>query len=63
MQDCKLIDTPIARGKSLDEIMCPKTPQEKDQMVIAPYSSAEGSDMYETICRRPDICYGFGLVR
>jgi Reverse transcriptase (RNA-dependent DNA polymerase) len=32
MQDCKSIDTPIAKGEGVSLRMCPKTPDEKAQM-------------------------------
>jgi len=32
MQDCKFINTPIAKGEWLSNRMCPKTSQEKEKM-------------------------------
>jgi len=62
MQDCKPIDTPIAKGEGLSLRMCPKTPDEKAQMEKVPYSSAVGSLMYAMMCTRPDISFAVGMV-
>ena len=32
MQDCRLIDTPIAKGEILSQILCPKTSKENEQI-------------------------------
>ena len=45
MHDCKPMDTPIIKGKGLSHKLCPKTPQEKEQMKRVPYASAVGSLM------------------
>jgi hypothetical protein len=45
MQDCKSIDTPIAKSEGLSLRMCPKTSDEKAQMEKVFYSSAVGSLM------------------
>ena len=63
MHDCKPMDTPIENNLSLSLDMCPKTPNEKEQMSKVPYTSTVGSLMYSMICTRPDICYAIGLVR
>ena len=62
MHDCKPTDTPIERNLSLSLDMCPKSPEEKEQMSKVPYSSAMGSLMYAMMCIRPDICYAVGLA-
>ena len=62
MHDYKPMDTPIERNLSLNLDMCPKSPEEKEQMSKVPYSSAIGSMMYAMMCTRPDICYVVGLV-
>jgi hypothetical protein len=62
MQDCKPIDTPIAKGEGLSLRMCPKTPDEKAQMEKVPYSSAVGSLMYAMMCTRLDISFAVGMV-
>jgi hypothetical protein len=61
-QDCKSIDTPIAKGEGLSLRMCPKIPNEKTQMEKVPYSSAVGSLMYAMMCTRPDISFAVGMV-
>ena len=55
MQDCKLIDAPMAKGKTLTRTLSPKTLEEKEQMSKIPYLSAVGSLMYAMMCTRPDI--------
>jgi hypothetical protein len=62
MQDCKSIDTPIAKGESLSLRMCLKSPDEKAQMEKVPYSSAVGSLMYAMMCTRSDISFVVGMV-
>ena len=62
MQNCKPIDTPIAKNDALGLDMYPKTQEEKDYMARVPYASAIGSLMYAMICIRPDICYVVRLV-
>ena len=56
------MDTPIERNLSLSLDMCPKSPEEKEQMSKIPYSSAIGCLMYAMICTRPYICYVVGLA-
>ncbi|OMO52435.1 reverse transcriptase [Corchorus capsularis] len=43
MQNCKPIDTPIAKGETLSLQLTPKTSDEQKQMARVPYSSAVGS--------------------
>jgi hypothetical protein len=62
MQDCKSIDTPIAKDKGLSLRMCPKTPDEKTQMKKIPYSSVVGSLMYALMCTRSDISFVVRMV-
>jgi Reverse transcriptase (RNA-dependent DNA polymerase) len=62
MQDCKSIDTPIAKDEGLSLRMCPKTPDEKAQMEKVPYSSAVGSLMYVMMCTKLDISFAVGMV-
>lgn len=62
MLDSNPIETPIAKGESLNLDMCPKTPNEKREMEKVSYSSAVGSLMYAMMCTRSDICYAVGLV-
>ena len=62
MHDCKPMDTLVEKNLSLSLDMCPKTPNEKEQMSKVHYSSTIGSLMYAMMCTRPDICYAFRLV-
>lgn len=62
MQDCKPINTPVSKSEVLSQRMCPKTPQEKEQMRKFPYANAIDCLMYIMMCTRPDICYAIGLV-
>ena len=62
MHDCKPMDTPVERNLNLSLYMCPKSPEDKEQMSKVPYSSAIGSLMYAMMCTRLDICYVVGLA-
>uniref|UniRef100_A0A2N9GDW0 Reverse transcriptase Ty1/copia-type domain-containing protein n=1 Tax=Fagus sylvatica TaxID=28930 RepID=A0A2N9GDW0_FAGSY len=62
MQDCKPIDTPVGKGDSLSNEMCPKTQAEIESMARVPYANAIGSLMYVMLCTRSDICFAIGLV-
>ena len=62
MHDCKYMDTLIEKNLSLSLDMCPKMPNEKEQMSIVPYSSTVGSRMYAIMCMRLNICYDVGLI-
>ncbi|CAL8999788.1 unnamed protein product [Prunus brigantina] len=46
---------PIRHGLHLSKNMCPKTPEEIQQMSKIPYASGIGSLMYAMVCTRPDI--------
>ena len=62
MSSCKPVDTPVSKGEALSLNMCPKNPQEREEMSRVPYASAVGSLMYAMMCTRPDICFVVGLV-
>ena len=62
MQDCKPIDTPIAKGEGLSRRLCPKTQMEKEQLRKVPYASAVGRLMFAMMCLRPNICFAVGMV-
>jgi hypothetical protein len=62
MQDCKSIDTPIAKGEGFSLRICPKTPDEKTQMKKVSYPSVVGSLMYAMMCTRPDINFAVEMV-
>jgi hypothetical protein len=62
MQDCKSINTLIAKGEGLSLRICPKTPDEKAQMKKVPYSSVVGSFMYAMMCTILDISFAVEMV-
>jgi hypothetical protein len=62
MQDCKSVDTPIAKNEGLSLRMCPKTSDEKTQMKKVHYSSVVGSLIYVMMCTRPDISFAVEMV-
>ena len=62
MQDCKPINTPIAKGEGLSRRLCPKTQMEKEQMNKVPYASVVGSLMFAMMCTIPNICFVVGMV-
>ena len=62
MQDCKPIDTPMAKSETLSRRLCPKTSKEKEQMSKVLYLSAVGSLMYAMMCIRSDICHSIGMT-
>lgn len=53
---------PVRHGLHLSKNMCPKTPEEIQQMSKIPYASAIGSLMYAMVCTRPDISYAVGIT-
>ena len=57
LHDCKPLDTPIQRNLNISLDICPKSPEEKEQMSKVPYSSAIKSLICAMMCTRPDICY------
>ena len=62
MHDYKSTDIHVEKKLSLSLDMCPKTPNEKEQMSKVPYSSFISNLMYAMMCTRPDICHVVGLV-
>ena len=62
MHDGKPMDTPVEKNLSLSLDMCPKMPNEKEQMSRVPYSNVVGSLIYAMMCTYPNICYSIGLV-
>ena len=50
----------MSKGKALSLNMCPKNPQEREEMSRVPYASVVGSLMYAMMCTRPDICFDVG---
>ena len=62
MQDCKPIDTPMAKCEILSRRLCPKTSEEKEHMSKVPYLCTVGSLMYTMMCTRPDIFHAVGMA-
>jgi hypothetical protein len=62
MQDCKICDTPIEVNIKLSNEDCPKTEEEKAEMMNIDYLGALGSLMYLMVCTRPDIAYAVGFL-
>ena len=49
MRDCKLGDTPVAKGDKFSLSQCPKNNFEIQEMQQIPYASAIGSLMYAQV--------------
>ena len=62
MHDCKLGDTPVAKGDKFSLNQCPKNNFEIQEMQQIPYASAIGSLMYAQACTSPDIAYIVGML-
>ena len=62
MHDCKLGDTPVAKGDKFSLNQCPKNNFEIQEMQQIPYASAIGSLMYAQVCTRLDIAYIIGML-
>ncbi|KAL5567835.1 hypothetical protein UlMin_024410 [Ulmus minor] len=62
MTDAKPTSIPISGQFKFSSEQCPKTEEEKEDMINVPYSSAVGSIMYTMICTRPDVAYGISLL-
>ena len=62
MHDCKLGDTPVAKGDKFSLSQCPKNNFEIQEMQQIPYASAIGSLMYAQVCTRQDIVYIVGML-
>ena len=57
MQDCKLGDTPIAKGDKFSLSQYAKNNFEVKEMQKIPYASTAGSLMYAQVCTHLDIAY------
>ena len=62
IENCNPIDTHMAKGETLCNDLCPKTPEQKERMKKVPYANVVGSLMYAMLCTRPDISYAVGMV-
>ena len=60
--DCSPISTPMDPGVRLSKDMCPKTPEEVEEMRTVPYAHAVGSLGYLAISTRPDISYAVSTL-
>jgi len=57
LTDAYKVHTPLSTGIILMKELCPKTEQEKRQMVSIPYLSTVGFCMYTAMCTQPNIVY------
>ncbi|KAL1338001.1 hypothetical protein AAHE18_10G179200 [Arachis hypogaea] len=57
MKNCRLMDTPVAKGDKFSLKQCPKNDLERTAMHDKPYASALGSLMYAQVCTRLDISF------
>ncbi|KAI5648628.1 hypothetical protein M9H77_34633 [Catharanthus roseus] len=62
MQDCKPLDTPVAKGDKFNLKQCPNNDFESKQMEGIPYASVFGSLMYAQVCTRPDLAFIVGML-
>ena len=62
MEESKKGFLPMSHGVRLSKSMCPRTPQEIEEMKRTPYASAIGSIMYGMLCTRPDIAYAVSVT-
>ena len=60
--DCSPISTPMDPGVRLSKDMCPKTPEDIEEMRSVPYAHAVGSLGYLAISTRPDIAYAVSTL-
>ncbi|KAI5681271.1 hypothetical protein M9H77_02498 [Catharanthus roseus] len=62
MQDCKPLDTPVAKGDKFNLKQCSNNDFESKQMEGIPYASVFGSLMYAQVCTRPDFVFIVGML-
>ena len=62
MQDCKPLDTPIAKGDKLSLNQCLKKALEIQEMQKCRYAQVVGSLMYAQVCSRSYIAYIVGVL-
>ena len=62
MQDCKQLDTPIAKRDKLSLNQCTKNTLEIQEMQKFPYAQVVRSLMYDQLCSRLDIAYMVGVL-
>jgi len=62
MQECRPASTPLEPGMNINKTNCPKTREEKDEMVNIPYRELIGSLMHLSQYTRPDIAFGISKL-
>ena len=62
MENCNLIDAPVANGEKLSNKLCLGILKQKERMEKVPYASVVGSLMYTMLCSRSDISYAVRVV-
>ncbi|KAI5671706.1 hypothetical protein M9H77_12070 [Catharanthus roseus] len=62
MQDCKPLDTPVAKGDKFNLKQCPNNDFESKQIEGIPYASVFGSLMYAQVCTHPDLAFIVGML-
>ncbi|KAI5663262.1 hypothetical protein M9H77_22585 [Catharanthus roseus] len=62
MQDCKPLDTPVAKGDKSNLKQCPNNDFESKQIEDIPYASIFGSLMYVQVCTHPDLAFIVGML-
>jgi len=62
MKGGKPVCIPLANYFKLSRVSCPTSQDEKEAMVVIPYSSAVGRLMYAMVCTRPDIAHAVEVV-
>ena len=62
MQDSKKGLLPFKHGILFSLDQCPKTPEEKESMLLVPYAFLVGTLMYVMLCTKPNNCFEVGMV-
>ena len=62
MQDCKPLDTPIAKRDKLGLDQCPKNTLEIQEMKKVSFAQVVRSLMYAQVCSRPDFSHIVGVL-
>ena len=62
MQDCKLGDTPIAKGDKFSLSQCLKNDLEVKKIQKISYASVVSSLMYAQVCTHSDIAFIVGML-
>ena len=62
MENSKKGLLPFRYGIFFSKKQCPKTDEEKENMIKIPYAKVIENLMYVILCTRPNICYVVGIV-